>query len=86
MSRWGKSRTVPSYALPLDALLKEKENTNRPVAAARSAGTVGKWGVTSFTSMRARPVYGKLTKVTMFKLVFELEILSSSCFFFAFLD
>lgn len=58
MSRWGKSRTVPSYALPLDALLKEKENTNRPVAA-RSAGTVGKWGVTSFTSMRQRPVYGK---------------------------
>lgn len=59
MSRWSKSRIVPSYALPLDALLKEKENTNRPVAAARSAGTVGKWGVTSFTSMRARPVYGK---------------------------
>lgn len=57
MSRWSKSRTVPSYALPLDALVKEKENTNRPVAA-RSAGTVGKWGVTSFTSMRARPVYG----------------------------
>lgn len=58
MSRWGKNRNVPSYALPLDALLKEKENTNRPVAA-RSAGTVGKWGMTSFTSIRARPVYGK---------------------------
>lgn len=58
MSRWGKNRNASSYALPLDALLKEKENTNRPVAA-RSAGTVGKWGVTSFTSIRARPVYGK---------------------------
>lgn len=61
MSRWGKNRNVPSYALPLDALLKEKENTNRPVAA-RSAGTVGKWGMTSFTSIRARPVYGKPKK------------------------
>lgn len=58
MSRWGKSRGNASYALPLDALVKEKENTNRPIAA-RSAGTVGKWGVTSFTSMRARPIYGK---------------------------
>lgn len=58
MSRWGKNRNATSYALPLDALVKEKENTNRPVAA-RSAGTVGKWGITSFTSIRTRPVYGK---------------------------
>lgn len=56
MSRWGKARPQP-FTLPLDALVKEKENTNRPVAA-RSAGTVGKWGITSFTSIRARPVYG----------------------------
>lgn len=56
MSRWNKGR-VQTYALPLDALVKEKENTNRPVAA-RSAGTVGKWGITSFTSIRG-PAYGK---------------------------
>lgn len=69
MSRWGKNRNVPSYALPLDALVKEKENTNRPVAA-RSAGTVGKWGVTSFTSIRARPVYGKHQKCPIETLIF----------------
>lgn len=58
MSRWtNKSRAAPSYAFPLDSLVKEKENTNRPVAA-RSAGTVGKWGTTSFTSIRT-PSYGK---------------------------
>lgn len=57
MSRWNKGR-VQTYALPLDALVKEKENTNRPVAA-RSAGTVGKWGITSFTSIRG-PAYGNL--------------------------
>lgn len=28
------------------------ENTNKPCAA-KSAGTVGKWGVTSFTSIRS---------------------------------
>lgn len=28
-----------------------KENSNRP-SAARSAATVGKWGITSFTSIR----------------------------------
>lgn len=56
MSRWGKSRQQ-TFTLPLDALCKEKENTNRPVAA-RSAGTVGKWGITSFTSIRAHSLYG----------------------------
>lgn len=60
MSRWNKGR-VQTYALPLDALVKEKENTNRPVAA-RSAGTVGKWGITSFTSIRG-PAYGKLLPI-----------------------
>lgn len=28
------------------------ENSNRP-SAAKSAGTVGKWGITSFTSIRS---------------------------------
>lgn len=57
-SRWNKSRPQ-SQTLPLDALLKENEHANRPVHAARSAGTVGKWGTTSFTSIRDRPIYGK---------------------------
>lgn len=30
-----------------------KENSNKP-SAARSTGTVGKWGITSFTSIRAK--------------------------------
>lgn len=46
MARWGKNIVVP-----LDSLYKEKENTNRPTAA-RSAGTVGKWGKMGFTSTR----------------------------------
>ncbi|XP_055841855.1 protein wings apart-like [Episyrphus balteatus] len=46
MARWGKNIVVP-----LDSLIKEKENTNRPTAA-RSAGTVGKWGKMGFTSTR----------------------------------
>lgn len=56
MSRWNNKHRVHSFAFPLDSLAKEKENTNRPVAA-RSAGTVGKWGTTSFTSIRT-PSYG----------------------------
>lgn len=51
MSRWAKGRSQ-GVAVPIDSLIKEKENTNRP-SAARSAGTVGKWGVTSFTSIRS---------------------------------
>lgn len=50
MSRFSRNR------LQNFALAKEKENTNRPVAA-RTAGTVGKWGITSFTSIRTG--YGK---------------------------
>lgn len=38
--------------MPLDTLFRE--NTNCP-SAARSAGTVGKWGITSFTSIRSAP-------------------------------
>lgn len=34
-----------------------KENSNRP-SAAKSAGTVGKWGVTSFTSIRSTNING----------------------------
>ncbi|XP_055629017.1 protein wings apart-like [Toxorhynchites rutilus septentrionalis] len=48
MSKWGKSHGL---IVPIDSLLKEKENTNRP-APLRSAGLVGRWGITSFTSIR----------------------------------
>ena len=56
MARWNKGRPQ-GFAVPLDSLVKEKENTNRPVAS-RSAGTVGKWGTTSFTSIRTSSSYG----------------------------
>lgn len=55
MSRWGRGRSG-SVAVPLDSALF-RENSNCPTAA-RSAGTVGKWGITSFTSIRSAP-YGK---------------------------
>ncbi|VVD05114.1 unnamed protein product [Leptidea sinapis] len=52
MSRWGRGRSG-SVAVPLDSALF-RENSNCPTAA-RSAGTVGKWGITSFTSIRNAP-------------------------------
>ncbi|XP_053690041.1 protein wings apart-like [Sabethes cyaneus] len=48
MSKWNKGHGL---IVPIDSLLKEKENTNRP-APLRSAGLVGRWGITSFTSIR----------------------------------
>lgn len=42
--------SVVQTAINFDKLLCE--NTNRPTAA-KSSGTVGKWGVTSFTSIRS---------------------------------
>lgn len=72
MSRWTNKNRLHGFALPLDSLVKEKENTNRPVAA-RSAGTVGKWGTTSFTSIRT-PSYGNClnTMISMIHLVLIL--------------
>ncbi|XP_063705911.1 protein wings apart-like [Culicoides brevitarsis] len=49
----GKSNRSNVQIVPLDALLKEKENaTSAKPTAIRSAGKLGKWGVTSFTSIR----------------------------------
>ncbi|CAH2040478.1 unnamed protein product, partial [Iphiclides podalirius] len=60
MSRWGRGRGG-SVAVPLDSALF-RENSNCP-SAARSAGTVGKWGITSFTSIRSAPyAYNSLLK------------------------
>ncbi|KAM3966904.1 cohesin release factor wings apart-like [Aphomia sociella] len=60
MSRWGRGR-AGSVAVPLDSALF-RENSNCP-SAARSAGTVGKWGITSFTSIRSAP-YAYANNVT----------------------
>ncbi|KAJ2947444.1 hypothetical protein O0L34_g17229 [Tuta absoluta] len=60
MSRWGRGR-AGSVAVPLDSALF-RENSNCP-SAARSAGTVGKWGITSFTSIRNAPyAYNNVVK------------------------
>uniref|UniRef100_A0A1B0CVH6 WAPL domain-containing protein n=1 Tax=Lutzomyia longipalpis TaxID=7200 RepID=A0A1B0CVH6_LUTLO len=59
MSRWNKNRNQ-SFSVPIDSLIKEKENTNRPTAARSAAfANVGKWGVTSFTSIRGVSLYGR---------------------------
>lgn len=73
MSRWTNKNRLHGFAFPLDSLVKEKENTNRPVAA-RSAGTVGKWGTTSFTSIRT-PSYGN--PFVLFFVCLQLFIKSS---------
>lgn len=52
MSRgYGKYRRGNSHSTSFQFDNLFKENTNRP-SAARSAAVVGKWGVTSFTSIR----------------------------------
>lgn len=48
MARWNKN-VKQGFTVPVDI---DDKDTNRPVAA-RSAGTVGKWGCTSFTSIRS---------------------------------
>lgn len=57
MSRgYGKYRRATCQtSLQFEKLLKE--NSNCPIAA-RSTGTIGKWGITSFTSIRT--LNGKL--------------------------
>ncbi|KAL0274760.1 UNVERIFIED_CONTAM: hypothetical protein PYX00_002810 [Menopon gallinae] len=46
-------------SFPIDKLFKE--NSNRP-SAARSAGTLGKWGITSFTTIRSSSYEPSLSK------------------------
>ncbi|XP_058175631.1 protein wings apart-like [Anopheles ziemanni] len=50
MSKWSKPQGV---VVPLESLLKERRKENCP-APRRSAGLVGRWGITSFTSIRNR--------------------------------
>lgn len=52
MSRgYGKSYRKGSAHTSIQFDKLYKENSNKP-SAARSAGIVGKWGITSFTSIR----------------------------------
>ncbi|KAL6447282.1 hypothetical protein ACFW04_001498 [Cataglyphis niger] len=51
-----KVSSVTAGSIQFDKLFRE--NSNRP-SAAKSAGTVGKWGVTSFTSIRSTNINGR---------------------------
>lgn len=51
-----KVNNVTPGSIQFDKLFRE--NSNRP-SAAKSAGTVGKWGITSFTSIRSTNINGK---------------------------
>lgn len=48
--------SVTPASIQFDKLFKE--HSNRP-SAAKSAGTVGKWGITSFTSLRSTNINGR---------------------------
>ena len=48
--------SLTTSSIQFDKLFRE--NSNRP-SAAKSAGTVGKWGITSFTSIRSTNINGK---------------------------
>jgi hypothetical protein len=49
------NNSITSNSIQFDKLFRE--NSNRP-SAAKSAGTVGKWGITSFTSIRSTNING----------------------------
>ncbi|XP_012271395.1 wings apart-like protein homolog [Orussus abietinus] len=51
-----KVTSVTPASIQFDKLFRE--NSNRP-SAAKSAGTVGKWGITSFTSIRSTNINGR---------------------------
>ncbi|XP_053669549.1 protein wings apart-like [Anopheles marshallii] len=61
MSKWNKSQGV---VVPLDSLLKERRKENCP-APRRSAGLVGRWGITSFTSIRSRSYVAEYNNVDL---------------------
>ena len=55
---------VCQTSFPIDKLFKE--NSNRP-SAARSAGTIGKWGITSFTTIRNSSYEPSYSKYSSFR-------------------
>uniref|UniRef100_A0A182QB55 Uncharacterized protein n=1 Tax=Anopheles farauti TaxID=69004 RepID=A0A182QB55_9DIPT len=61
MSKWNKSQGV---VVPLESLLKERRKENCP-APRRSAGLVGRWGITSFTSIRSRSYVAEYNNIDL---------------------
>ncbi|XP_053677941.1 protein wings apart-like [Anopheles nili] len=61
MSKWNKSQGV---IVPLESLIKERRKENCP-APRRSAGLVGRWGITSFTSIRSRNYVAEYNNVDL---------------------
>uniref|UniRef100_A0A182VVC7 WAPL domain-containing protein n=1 Tax=Anopheles minimus TaxID=112268 RepID=A0A182VVC7_9DIPT len=61
MSKWNKTQGV---VVPLESLLKERRKENCP-APRRSAGLVGRWGITSFTSIRSRSYVAEYNNVDL---------------------
>ncbi|XP_057335368.1 protein wings apart-like [Microplitis mediator] len=55
-----KVNSVTPGSIQFDKLFRE--NSNRP-SAAKSAGTVGKWGITSFTSIRSTNINGRKDEI-----------------------
>lgn len=55
-----KVNSVTPGSIQFDKLFRE--NSNRP-SAAKSAGTVGKWGITSFTSIRSTNINGRRDEI-----------------------
>ncbi|XP_024884142.1 protein wings apart-like [Temnothorax curvispinosus] len=58
-----KVSSVTPGSIQFDKLFRE--NSNRP-SAAKSAGTVGKWGITSFTSIRSTNINGRRDDIHTF--------------------
>ncbi|XP_011866260.1 PREDICTED: protein wings apart-like [Vollenhovia emeryi] len=58
-----KVSSVTPGSIQFDKLFRE--NSNRP-SAAKSAGTVGKWGITSFTSIRSTNINGRRDDIHSF--------------------
>jgi len=67
-----KVSSVTPGSIQFDKLFRE--NSNRP-SAAKSAGTVGKWGITSFTSIRSTNINGKKKKKKLYRFIFSLYVL-----------
>lgn len=50
MSRWNSKIRNQNVSVPLETLILDKDKSNIPSVV---SGKVGKWGVTSFTSIRS---------------------------------
>lgn len=54
MSRWNKNNNrFPQTVVPLDNMVREKENSENRVAIGTVVGVTTKWGDCKFTSIRS---------------------------------